>query len=148
MYRLTDAGVALGSIVRGLAQWDELSLIAEAELVGAKIDFVMWDVRQHAKRVDEMSGRTVICFEFAGVPVEKSKHWLVFDDQGIDLCYIDPGFEIDLCVESEFVNFASVWNGYTTLTQAISDDLITLHGDRNLTVSVDKWLSITKHQPS
>lgn len=147
VYRLTDAGVALGPIVRGLAEWGEHWLIPEAELVGAKIDFVMWDVRQHAKRIDEMSGRIVICFEFAGVPVEKSKHWLVFDDQGTDLCYIDPGFDIDLYVESKFSDFASVWNGNTTLAKAIADDLITLHGDRGLTLSVEKWLSIPKREP-
>ncbi len=119
----------------------------EAELVGAKIDFVMWDVRRHAQRSDNMPNRCVICFEFTGVPPEKAKHWLVFDDQGTDLCYVDPGFDVSLYVEAEFGDSVLVWRGERRLTEAMESGRINLHGDFSLAKNAAERLSINARRP-
>lgn len=141
-YRLTDAGVALGPIVQGLAEWGEKWLVPEASLVGASVDFVMWDVRRHVRPPPRVNDRSVIRFDFANAPPGKDKHWLIFDAQGTDLCYLDPGFEVDLFIEVTFDDFAKIWRGERSLASMQKDELIVLHGDMALAKNAKSWLGI------
>lgn len=147
-YRLTEAGVALGPIVRGLAEWGERWLVPEAELIKAGIDFVMWDVRRFARRTAEMAEKCVIRFEFDGTPPGKERHWLVFDERGTDLCYLDPGFDVDLYLEAAFDDFAGVWRGERSFNAMVGDERIVLHGDQALAQSAADWLGISRRRTS
>jgi DNA-binding HxlR family transcriptional regulator len=141
-YRLTEAGIALGSIVRGVAEWSNRWLTPDIGLVGASVDFVMWDLRRRARRVPQMDETCVIRFAFTGAPEGKDQHWLVFDKRGIDLCYIDPCFEVDLHVETEFCDFAAVWRGETRLSDMIDSECIVLHGSKVLARAAPQWLGL------
>jgi hypothetical protein len=58
----------------------------------------------------------------------------------VDLCLIDPCFDVDLFIEAELKALGSAWMGYSSLQTEISGDRIFLSGDPLLTKTIDRWL--------
>jgi hypothetical protein len=64
-------------------------------------DLLMWDVRRSVTAEGmPRDRRFVVRFQYDGVPVNRRRYWLVFDQGEADLCVKDPGFDIDLYVGS------------------------------------------------
>jgi hypothetical protein len=53
---------------------------------------------------------------------------------------IDPGFDIDLFIETNSRAIASVWMGYSSWQSEISRDRIFLSGDARLIKTIENWL--------
>jgi hypothetical protein len=69
--------------------------------------------------------------------------WLVVDGQGIDLCGVDPGFEVDLFVRSDLRSMTAVWMGLSTLKAEVDAGRIELSGDKTLARSMQSWLGLS-----
>ena len=59
-------------------------------------------------------GRTVIQFLYQDLPSTKRSWWLVVEKHGeVDLCWSDPGFDIDLYVTTDLHTMTAIWMGVT-----------------------------------
>ena len=76
-------------------------------------DLLMWDIRRnvvgHAPPHD---GRYVAEFQLSGVPISRRRYWLVFEHGTVDLCYRNPGFDVDLFVEASLRMLTQIWLGH------------------------------------
>jgi hypothetical protein len=68
-----------------------------------------------------------------------SRHWsrrvgelgCVEQDHGaVDLCYRDPGFDVDLFVEASLRVLTQIWLGHIPIDQAIREGRLRLEGSR------------------
>ena len=142
-YQLSEAGRALGPIVRAVAEWGQEWIDTEPSLEDVDTDFLMWDIRRNVRRSPEFPDRFVVYFRFPDAPEKKTDHWLVFGREDVDLCYIDPGFDIDVTIEAPIKVMTSVWMGWHSLENAIESNLIQVHGPKIYTRDLRSWLGLS-----
>ena len=61
----------------------------------------------------------------------------------VDLCCIDPGYDVDLYVRGSLRSMTSVWMGVSTLKAEIDAGNIELTGDKALARSMHAWLGLS-----
>jgi DNA-binding HxlR family transcriptional regulator len=128
-YELTEAGRALGSLVPSLEDVDT--------------DFLMWDMRRNVRWLPDFPDRFVVHFHFPDAPEKKTDHWLVMGRDEVDLCYIDPGFDINVTIQAPIKDMVRVWMGWHSLEEAISRDLIQVDGPPRYTRNLRSWLGLS-----
>jgi len=141
-YRLTPSGEELQPIVQMLgmwgARWVESTFTGDEDLDAG---LLMWDIRRTMNASCLPSDRRVIIkFRFAGVPKGKSLWWLVAEDGDVQLCLTDPGYEIDLLVDTDLHTLAGVWIGEQDLKSALRTGAVKARGDPGLVESFPDWL--------
>ncbi len=142
-HRLTEAGAALGPVVRGIAEWGQVWIDTDPSLEDVDTDFLMWDVRRNLRLPDTLPARFVLQFHFPDGPEGKTDHWLVVTDGDIDVCYIDPGHEPDVRIEAGLADFTRIWMGWLPFRQALEDARIHVDGTPAFTRDVPAWLGLS-----
>lgn len=144
-YRLTDAGEDLGEVVKSLGAWGaRWTAPVRRDRLDAKL--LTWDMRRRIA-VDRLPERRVVVrFDFRGVPPEHKAprtYWLVLERPEVDLCIIEPGFEVDVFVDADLATFARVWLGELPLRQVIREGGIKLSGARDVVRDFPSWLLLS-----
>ena len=86
--------------------------------------------------------RTVIQFLYSDLPPTKSHWWLVIEPAGdVDLCWSDPGFDIDLYVTTDLRTMTAIWMGLTTVKRERRK--IEFSGARSIASSMQVWLGLS-----
>ncbi|MBT3536771.1 MAG: hypothetical protein HN478_23015 [Rhodospirillaceae bacterium] len=112
-------------------------------------DLLMWDIRRTVSECKApVPGRFVTQFQFSGVPVNRRRYWLLFEQDDVDLCIKDPGFEPNLYVSSHIKDMVTVWLGHAPLDKALRDDKITLDGDSADVKKFRDWFSLSCFAPA
>ena len=141
-YRLTAAGQDLRSIVMGLGVWGQRWVKTQSSLKNLDPSLLMWDMRRNINPTPMPHKRSVIQFlypELGG----KQRYWLVLDRGAVDLCLIDPGFEVDLYVVADLRAMTAIWMGLTTVRAEVQAGHLKLTGDPNLKRSMQTWLGLS-----
>jgi DNA-binding HxlR family transcriptional regulator len=140
-YRLTEAGAELRPVIEALAAWGQRRT-ARFERRNLDPGLLMWNLRRRVALERLPERRVVARFRFGGVP---STHrgprtfWLVLERSEVDLCVVDPGFEIDLYVQADLATLARVWLGDLGFDAALRSRKIELEGPRDLVRSFTSW---------
>lgn len=142
-YRLTEAGQSLGPIVRGVAEWGQEWIDTEPSLEDVDTDFLMWDVRRNLRLPESLHSPFVLHFHFPDGPEGKTNHWLVIENGEIDVCYIDPGHDVDVSIEAGVKDFTRVWMGWLSITQAQEEGRLYVDGPPRFTRDVSEWLGLS-----
>src|SRR5438477_4704086 len=96
-YQLTEAGRELAPLVEAFGIWGQRRIEASLSLAHLDVDLLMWDMRRSLNTTPMPTRRSVIEFVYTDLPAKQRRFWLVVDpESGVDLCKIDPGFEVDL----------------------------------------------------
>ena len=74
---------------------------------------------------------------------EKQSYWLIVDDGEADLCWVDPGYEVDLMVQGSLRAMTSVWMGFSTMAQEAAQGKLAVEGDPRLARSIQSWLGLS-----
>jgi DNA-binding HxlR family transcriptional regulator len=140
-YFLTAAGEELRPIVMGLGTWGQRW--ARSELSRDELDprLLMWDMQRSIETEALPAHRVVVRFRFADVrPNLPRVTWLIFDRDEVDVCYRDPGFDVDLLVSGRLRALIGVWLGDTTMAGAIRAGELQIEGPRALVRAFPRWL--------
>ena len=145
VYCLTEAGRELGEVVVHLGQWGaRWTAPVRRDRLDAKL--LTWDMRRRIA-VDKLpQNRVVVRFDFRGVPAghkAPKTYWLVMERPEVDLCIIEPGFEVDVYVDADLASFSRVWLGQVPIRQAIREGDIKLTGDRQGVRDFPSWLLLS-----
>lgn len=141
-YLLTDAGKDLLPLVEAFGIWGQKWVESEPSLERLDVSLLMWDMRRNLDPSPLPPGRTVLNFHFPELAVSKSSWWLIVEANGdVDLCQVDPGFDVDLFVTTDLRTMTEIWMGLTTVSKAARKlDLI---GSRDVVASMQKWLGLS-----
>jgi len=144
-YRLTEAGQELGEVVVHLGTWGaRWTVPVRRDRLDAKL--LTWDMRRRiaVERLPEK--RVVVRLDFRGVPAghkAPKTYWLVMEPPEVDLCIIDPGFEVDVYVDADLAALSRVWLGEIPIRQAMREGGINLHGERQAVRDFPSWLLLS-----
>jgi hypothetical protein len=107
-YRLTPAGLDLRAIVEGLGHWGQRWVETQLSLKNLDPSLLMWDMRRNLNTTPLPPRRCTIHFLYPELPAPRKNWWLVIEPargdettREADLCSADPGFEVNLYVESD-----------------------------------------------
>lgn len=142
-YRLSEAGKALGPVVRNIAEWGQAWIDTEPSLEDVDTDFLMWDIRRNLRMPEDLPARFILHFHFPDGPEGKTDHWLIVQSGEIDICYVDPGHEIDVRIEAGVKDFVRVWMGWLSLGKAREEGVVHIDGPPRFTRNVPSWLGLS-----
>jgi DNA-binding HxlR family transcriptional regulator len=144
-YRLTEAGQELGEVVVHLGTWGaRWTVPVRRDRLDAKL--LAWDMRRRIAIERLPEKRVVVRFDFRGVPAGHKAlktYWLVLERPEVDLCIVEPGFEVDVYVDADLAAFSRVWLGEVPMRQAMRDGGINLNGDRQAVKDFPSWLLLS-----
>lgn len=147
-YRLTEAGRELAPVVEAFGIWGQRWVSYELSLEHLDAQLLMWDMRRGLNPTPLPRRRNVIQFRFPEQPEGKRRYWLVVEPSGeVDLCMIDPGFDVDLFASSELRTMTAIWMGYETVRAAIDGEALLLTGDPGIAANMQQWLGLSPFAP-
>lgn len=141
-YHLTQAGKDLEGVVWGMGLWAMQWLFgdpAKEHLDGAHL---LWRVRQRVVPENLPPGRTVVQFDFPNASRGKCL-WLLLHPDGTSACERDEGFEVDLRVTADIVEFMRVWAGRSTWRDATTSGALKFEGPSDLTKQFPRWFALS-----
>jgi DNA-binding HxlR family transcriptional regulator len=141
-YLLTDAGRELRAVVESIGFWGQKWIESSLSLKNLDPSLLMWDMRRNLNPAPLPRRRTVIQFLYPELPASKRLWWLVVEPKGdVDLCWSDPGFEVDLYVTTDLRTMTAIWMGLTTVSRETAR--MTLEGDRAVCDTMQAWLGLS-----
>ena len=145
-YRLTQAGEDLAPLVEGLGRWAMRWIDSDCTLANLDAQLLMWNMRRKIDPHPLPNRRTVVQFIFPEMPRASRNYWLIVSPtQGVDLCSIDPGYDVDLHVSADLRAMTSAWLGMSRLGDEMAAGKIVLTGDRELARTISKWLKLSRY---
>jgi DNA-binding HxlR family transcriptional regulator len=143
-YRLTEAGDDLKPVIEAFGRWGQRWVSSELSLTKLDVSLLMWDMRRNLDPRPLPRRRSTISFQYPELPAAQRNWWLLVDPgAGVDLCSIDPGFDVDLYVATDLRTMTAIWMGLETVRQAVSGRRLKITGDRKLTADIQTWLGLS-----
>lgn len=141
-YHMTQSGKDLRPVVEAMGFWGQKWVEAKQSLKNLDPSLLMWDMRRNLNPSPLPEGRTVIQFLYRELPVSKRSWWLVVEQHGdVDLCWSDPGFDVDLYVSTDLHTMTAIWMGLTTVAK--ESDKVTLTGNADIAGKMQIWLGLS-----
>ncbi len=143
-YHLTEAGAELRPIIEAIGVWGHRWVTTEATLKNLDANLLMWDIRRNINTGPMPPRRNTIQFIFNDRPVSERNYWLIVEpSEQVDLCLIDPGFDVDLYVSTDLQSMTEIWLGYRTIDQASDNGRLLLTGSSKLAADLRSWLKLS-----
>ncbi len=143
-YQLTAAGRELRPIVEAFGIWGQRRIEADLSLQHLDVQLLMWDMRRNLNTTPMPAHRSVVQFAYPELPAVQRLWWLIVDpEDGVDLCSIDPGFDVDLYVSVDLRTMTAIWMGLDTVRAALANRRMILTGNRRLATAMQTWLGLS-----
>jgi DNA-binding HxlR family transcriptional regulator len=143
-YHLTEAGDELKPLIEAFGRWGQRWVSTDLSLTKLDVSLLMWDMRRNLDPRPLPRRRSTISFQYPELPASQRNWWLLVDlAAGVDLCSIDPGFDVDLYVSTDLRTMTAIWMGLETVRQAVSGRRLKITGDRKLTADIQTWLGLS-----
>ncbi|PBC41887.1 transcriptional regulator [Rhodococcus sp. ACPA4] len=141
-YRLTDAGRELRPVVEALGIWGTRWI---GELGDQDLDpkLLLWDMHRRVDHSAVPDGKTVVHFVFSEIDRQSRNWWLVINSDEVDVCDLDPGFEVTVSVSAGLRPLTEIWRGDLTWSDAIRSGEITISGPEALRRSLPSWFELS-----
>ncbi len=137
-YQLTPAGQELRPVVEMLGAWGVRWI---GELGEADLDpkLLMWDLHRNVDPQVIPAGRTVVTFSFDDVPPKQRHWWLVLTEDDVDVCDVDPGYDVAVSVTGSLRRMVEVWRGDLGWAEALRTGAVQLQGPERLRRALPGW---------
>jgi DNA-binding HxlR family transcriptional regulator len=143
-YTLTAAGKELRPVIESIGDWGHRWVTTESSLDNLDPNLLMWDMRRNIRQKSLPKRRSTIQVIFSDLPEAKRNWWLIAQPgEGIDLCSVDPGFDVDLYLMTNLRTLTEIWMGYTTVARAKKDESLVVTGNRQLEADLQTWLGLS-----
>ncbi|MBN8814330.1 MAG: helix-turn-helix transcriptional regulator [Sphingomonas sp.] len=145
-YSLTEAGRATEPIVDAMGNWGHRWVTTQATMAHLDVKLLMWNMRRKINPDPMPRRRSTIQIIYRDLPIESRNWWLIAEPgKDVDLCSVDPGFDVDLYITTDLRTMTEVWMGYEPVTSAIEDGSLVLVGDRELEATFQTWLGASRY---
>ncbi len=141
-YKLTQAGKELRPVIEAMGFWGQKWVESKASLKNLDPSLLMWDMRRNLNPSPLPKQRVVVQFLYPELPKSTRYWWMVIQPKGeVDLCWADPGFDVDLYVKTDLRTMTAIWMGLTTVRKEKNN--MELSGARELIATMQTWLGLS-----
>jgi len=106
------------------------------------LDAFVMEYQTYIKTEELPGGESVLCFQFSDLN-EYKKWWIVCEGSSRDLCYEDPGKDVSAYISTTSHELVRIWMGDVSLSDAMSNDRITVLGDNVICKRFKKWFPLS-----
>jgi len=143
-YHLSEAGKDLRSVIETIGIWGQRWVDSDLTLDNLDPSLLMWDMRRNLNTTPMPQHRSVVEFLYTDLPSAQKNWWLIVEPTGdVDLCSVNPGFDVDLYVTTTLRPMTSIWMGLSTVKSEQTDKNLTLEGDTALATKMQVWLGLS-----
>jgi hypothetical protein len=142
-YRVTQAGEDLRPVVMSMGVWGQRWLESQLSLKNLDPSLLMWDMRRNLDPTPLPPRRVTIEFTYPDAKAGQRNWWLIVDEGSVDLCSVEPGYDVDLYVISDLRTMTAIWMGITTVRKAVDEEKLTLSGDATVSKHMQSWLGLS-----
>ena len=143
-YRLTEAGRELKPVIEAIGCWGQRWIDIEASLEKLDPNLLMWDMRRNIDPKPMPQCRNTIQVIFTDLPQTRRNWWLVVEPgQEVDLCSVDPGFDVDLYLSTGLRTMTEIWMGHTAIARAKEQGKLLITGSRQLEADLASWMCLS-----
>jgi DNA-binding HxlR family transcriptional regulator len=144
-YRLTGSGEELRPVIEAIGLWGHRWIETEASLKNLDPNLLMWDMRRNIDPDPMPPRRTTIQVILSDLGAAQKNWWLIVAPGcEVDLCSVDPGFDVDLYVSATLRTMTEVWMGYLPLSRAREEGKLIVTGERQLEAGLSSWLCLSR----
>lgn len=143
-YRLTQAGRDLRPVIEAIGMWGQKWVESEPSLENLDPELLMWDMRRNLDPTPLPERQTVIEFIYPELPDATRRWWLIVaPGDAVDLCHVDPGFDVDLFVNVDLRTMTEIWMGLKTVRRAVDDGALSMVGQADMADRMQSWLGLS-----
>lgn len=143
-YQLTASGRELQPIVEAFGIWGQRRIDANLSLQHLDVQLLMWDMRRNLNTTPMPLHSNVIQFVYPELPATQRAWWLIVaPGNDVDLCSIDPGFDVDLYVSVDLRTMTAIWMGLDSVRAAVAGRRMLLTGNQQLASAMQTWLGLS-----
>lgn len=139
-YRLTDAGHDLQPIVFGLGEWGAKWTFGDPDASELDPELLVWWMHTRLDTNALPDRRIVLQVRFRDDP---RRFWLLIEAGTPSVCLTDPGFEIDVTIDSDLPSLYKVWLGKLSIEDAMRSGTISFGGRSALTRCMPEVLRLS-----
>jgi len=146
VYHLTEPGKDLEPVIMALGTWGQRWLESQLSLKNLDPSLLMWDMRRNLNPAPLPPQRITVQFLYPEIEHGHGKWWMTVDstaEEVVEICWLDPGQEVDLYVVTDLRTMTAIWVGITTVEKAVSSEKLKLIGSRELGSTMQKWLGLS-----
>ncbi|MEM1046946.1 MAG: helix-turn-helix domain-containing protein [Pseudomonadota bacterium] len=145
-YFRTEKAAELDGVLIALAKWAQKHVRAEIALEDRDADLLMWNIRRQIVVSELPRRRQVMRFNFSDATSPASTYWVICrPGEEVELCASDPGFDVDLYVETSVAVFTGIYLGRRSFERDVNDGLLFMTGDQRLIRTFRQWLAFSMH---
>lgn len=126
-YDLTPAGRELVGVVNDLAAWG-MRWIGELGDDDLDPHLLMWDIRRTIPVDKWPRVRTTVAVRFLDVAPADRHWWVVVAGGEADICDVDPGYQVDVDVQTTLRVLTRIWRGELSWVHAIGHGSVVADG--------------------
>jgi DNA-binding HxlR family transcriptional regulator len=141
-YLLTEAGHELLPVVEAVGLWG-VRWIGELGDVDLDPKLLIWEMHRCVDSEAIPSGRTVVQFRFPDAPRGQRDFWIVLEQDEVDVCDFDPGYDIAVSVSSSLRTLTSVWRGDLGWSEALRSGSLEVQGSESMRRAVPSWFTLS-----
>lgn len=138
-YLLTDAGEDLRAVVESIGVWGQRWARGQIDDDHLDAGLLMWDIHRNVIDENLPSERVVVHFHLKGSTDGKQRFWLVLEPDDVDICLVDPGYEVDLHVECHVRTMIRYWMGDAAFGDLLRDGDLRVEGPQRLVRQFPRW---------
>jgi DNA-binding HxlR family transcriptional regulator len=143
VYHLTPAGHDLREVIWALGLWGQRWIESQVSLKNLDPSLLMWDMRRNLDPTPLPPRRATIQLQYPELPAARRLWWLVIDKGEVDLCSVDPGFDVDLYIVTDLRTMTAIWMGLATVQGEVDAGHLLLTGEMELRRSMQRWLGLS-----
>jgi DNA-binding HxlR family transcriptional regulator len=146
-YKTTPIANELEPIIEALGKWAHRNVDADVTMDNLDAKVLMWNMRRKVNTaVLPKNRRSVIQFIYPDLPEGERNYWIIARPGApVDVCYMEPGFDVDLYITTNLKTMASAWLGHTSLRGEVDRGTISLIGDETLVASLCDWMVVSSY---
>jgi len=145
-YHLTPAGEDLRPVIDALGVWGYKWAAQTLTPDCLEPGLLLWFIRRRVRTQHLPAERHVVRFDFHDA--RRRLYWLVLRRSEVDVCAIDPGFDVDLHVEATLEALTEVYLGRTTLRAAMRAKRVRLAGRHEACEAFPRWFGSSPFAPA
>lgn len=140
-YFVTQVGQELYDIIVLLGEWGARWLTADLTPDDLDPDLLMWDMHRRICLDQLPEHRVVVRFDFTGL--YEQSNWLVLERDDVSVCYVDPGFDVDVVVTTDTMAMHRIWAGHLSFEHALRSGSVHIDGPRHLVRAYPEWFQLS-----
>lgn len=138
-YTLTQSGEELAPVVEALQVWG-VRWVGGLGAEDLDPHLLLWDMKRTMSGGRWPGGRTVVALTFDDVETSAARWWICVNDDQIDVCDYDPGFEVTARLKLSLRTLSEIWRGDRSWSGAAREGLVDVDAPRAVRRELPRWL--------